>query len=60
MRSSLVQMLLEVGYAWMLLNLAIVIYMAIHFLMQRFWRNRQQRPANQSAQSAPVVFISPR
>lgn len=60
MRSSLIQISLEVGYAWMLLNLAIVIYMATHFAMQRFWRVRRQRRTIRSAQPAPVVVISPR
>jgi hypothetical protein len=60
MRSSLIQILLEVGYAWMLLNLAIVIYVATHFLMQRFWRIWRQRRTPRLAQHAPVVVISPR
>jgi hypothetical protein len=60
MRSSLLQISLEVGYAWMLLNLAIVIYMATHFLMQRAWRAWLRRRALRSAGPAPVVVISPR
>jgi hypothetical protein len=60
MRLSLVQITLEAGYAWMLLNLAIVLYMATHFLMQRIWRTWRRRRMMQSAQLAPVVVIWPR
>jgi hypothetical protein len=60
MRLGLVQISLEVGYAWMLLNLAIVIYTAIHFLTQRFWNSWRRRRAARLAQRAPVVVIWPR
>jgi hypothetical protein len=61
MRSSLAQISLEVGYAWMLLNLAIVIYLATHFVTQRALRTWQRRRrAIRSSESAPVVVISPR
>jgi hypothetical protein len=56
----LVQISLEVGYAWMLLNLAIVIYMATHFFMQRAWRAWVRRRIMRSAGPAPVVVIPPR
>jgi hypothetical protein len=60
MHSNLVQFSLEVGYAWMLLNLAIVIYMATHFCMQRAWRAWLRRRTIRADQPAPIVFISPR
>jgi hypothetical protein len=60
MRSSLIQISLEVGCAWMLLNLAIVVYIATHFLTQRVWWFWLRRRMLRSAQHAPVVFISPR
>ncbi|HTV16476.1 MAG TPA: hypothetical protein VME68_17280 [Acidobacteriaceae bacterium] len=55
----MVQISLEVGYAWMLLNLAVVIYMATHFVTQRAWRAWLRRRTIRSAQT-PVVVIWPR
>jgi hypothetical protein len=59
MRSNLIQISLEAGYAWMLLNLAVVVYVATHFFMQRIW-NAWRRRTMQSCKLAPVVVISPR
>jgi hypothetical protein len=60
MHTSLLQISLEVGYAWMLLNLAMVIYVATHFVTQRAWRAWLRRRAMRSAATASVVVISPR
>lgn len=55
----MVQISVEVGYAWILLNLALVIYMATHFVTQRALRAWQRRRMVRSAH-APVVVIWPR
>jgi hypothetical protein len=63
MRVSVVHLSLEVGYAWMLLNLALLVYVTVHFWVQRArfaWRQRRAEHSEPSAGPAPVVFISPR
>lgn len=55
----LIQISLEVGYAWILLNLAMVIYMATHFVSQRVMRAWLRRRTIRSTH-APVVVIWPR
>jgi hypothetical protein len=60
MRFSLIHISLEVGYAWMLLNLAILGYVTLHFCAERAWAALQRRRNTDEAGSAPVFFISPR
>jgi hypothetical protein len=60
MRFGLVHISLEVGYAWILLNLAMVVYVATHFITGRVWSAWRRRRIMRSAQPAPVVVIWPR
>jgi hypothetical protein len=60
MRFDLVHVSVEVGYAWMLLNLAILVYVTVHFCAERAWCVWRRRRMARATRPSNVVFIAPR